>query len=189
MGSLAYRRSCYTVAVTMDSLIAVFNALTSRKVRFIVVGGVAVNVQGYQRPTADLDLVVELKDRNVVRALDALESLGYRPVLPVAARDFADRTMRQRWRRERGLEVFSMISDVHRDLTVDLFAFHPFDFEIAWNAATVSGSSLPTAPVRFAAPETLIAMKRTVGRAKDIDDAENLELLGDEQKRRDADVE
>ncbi|MFP4432798.1 MAG: hypothetical protein ACLFPV_16220 [Spirochaetaceae bacterium] len=163
--------------MTLESLTSVFRALGNRSVRFIVVGGVAVNVQGYQRPTADLDLVVQLDRENVLAALKALESLGYRSVLPVDASDFADDARREQWREERGLEVFSMVSDRLPDLTVDIFAFHPFDFDAAFAGATVAGTELADTPVRFASPDTLIEMKRVVGRPRDLDDIENLRFL------------
>lgn len=43
-----------------ESIIAVFKALDDAGVRFLVAGGVAVNLHGYARMTQDLDLVVEL---------------------------------------------------------------------------------------------------------------------------------
>ena len=163
--------------MTLEGLTSVFRALGERSVRFIVVGGVAVNVQGYQRPTADLDLVVHLDRENILAALEALASLGYRPVLPVDASDFASDAQRERWRAERGLEVFSMVSDRLPDLTVDIFAYHPFDFDAAFVGATVSDATLAGNPVRFASPATLIEMKQAVGRPRDLDDVQNLTFL------------
>lgn len=67
----------------------VIGALNQERVRFLVAGGVAVVLHGYLRTTADLDLVVQLDSSNVLRALRALGSLGYRPRAPVAPEDFS----------------------------------------------------------------------------------------------------
>lgn len=41
--------------------------------RYVVVGGVAVNLHGYQRFTKDVDLVIELVADRALKALRALE--------------------------------------------------------------------------------------------------------------------
>lgn len=171
--------------MTFAALEAIFRALNEQHVRFVVVGGVAVNAHGYQRLTQDLDLVVELEPENVRAALRALEGLGYSPVLPVRAADFADPEVRRRWVETRGLQVFSLGSDLYR-LTVDLFATEPFDFADEYDAALVAAIA-PGLEVRFVRLDTLIAMKRATGRPRDTDDAEHLkmiseELLGDDEQ-------
>ena len=61
----------------------IFAALQTTGVRYVVVGGVAVNLHGYQRFTKDVDLVIELVADRALKALQALEATGYRPTLPV----------------------------------------------------------------------------------------------------------
>ena len=48
--------------------------LAEAKVKFIVVGGVAVSMQGYVRLTEDVDLLLEDAPDNLQRLLDALGS-------------------------------------------------------------------------------------------------------------------
>ena len=45
------------------------------EVRYLVAGGLAVNVHGYLRFTKDVDLVVQLESDNIRRALAALGTL------------------------------------------------------------------------------------------------------------------
>ena len=52
---------------------------------FIVVGGLAVVAHGYGRQTQDIALVVNFEPGRTVVAFAALASLGYRPIVPVAA--------------------------------------------------------------------------------------------------------
>jgi hypothetical protein len=45
--------------------------LDDANVRFVVVGGLAVVIQGYARLTADVDLVIDLDSSNVLRAVQS----------------------------------------------------------------------------------------------------------------------
>ncbi len=157
----------------------VLTALNRAQVRYLVAGGVAVVLHGYLRTTADLDLVVQLDQSNLRRALQALQSLGYKPRAPVAAEDFADEPTREAWIREKGLEVFSMWSNDLPRLEVDIFVREPFDFETVW--ARAERVPLRTCEARVVPRETLIEMKRLAGRPRDLEDADALEALGQDQ--------
>lgn len=165
----------------LASLEAVFRALNEAGVRYLVAGGVAVNAHGYQRLTQDLDLVVELERENVLTALRALEGLGYRPTLPVEARELADPEKRRRWREERNVEVFSMFSDEYPGTAVDLFVREPFDFDEEYSAA-MKGEVAPGLDVRFVRLPTLISMKEEAGRPRDQDDARHLRWILEERE-------
>lgn len=165
----------------LSSLEAVFRALNEADVRYLVVGGVAVNVHGYQRATQDLDLVVELERENVLAAVRALAGLAYRPVLPVDAERLADPAIRREWHERRNVEVFSMTSDIHRETTVDLFVNEPFPFAPALEAAFVTELA-PGLRVPVVALDTLIRMKAEVDRPRDQDDVQHLRWLREERE-------
>jgi hypothetical protein len=152
---------------------AIVRALDGAGVRFIVVGGLAVALHGYSRATYDLDLVVRLEPRNIEAAFGALARLGYRPLVPVTAGQFADATVRQRWIDEKGMQVLNFHSDQHRETNVDVFVTEPFDFEKEYARACLQ-ELVPGSPLRVAALETMIAMKRAAGRGKDLADVDEL---------------
>jgi hypothetical protein len=62
-----------------DHIGRILAALNEARVRYVVVGGVAVVLHGHLRFTADLDLVLALDRDNVLAALAALQGLGFRP--------------------------------------------------------------------------------------------------------------
>lgn len=62
----------------LASLEAIMRALNEAQARYLIVGGLAVAAHGYGRVTFDIDLVVQLQPDNVQRAMNGLESLGYR---------------------------------------------------------------------------------------------------------------
>lgn len=98
----------------------VYTALMAADVPFVVVGGTAVVLQGHPRLTVDLDLVVDLRAAPLRRAIGALLGLGLRARLPVDPYDFADPVIRERWRQERALTVFSFFDPTDPFREVDL---------------------------------------------------------------------
>ena len=162
------------------SVKAVLGALHAHDVRFLVAGGLAVNCYGYLRFTKDADLVIELVPDNIRRTFDALESLGYKPNVPISKDQFSDETTRLSWIKEKGMMVLQFWSDTHRQTPIDVFVSPPFDFAVEFAAA--SPRDLPGAgPVPIVSLPTLIRMKENAGRPQDLIDIEQLRLAsGDE---------
>lgn len=148
----------------------IFAALEDSGARYLVVGGVAVVLHGHLRFTADLDLALALDDRNVERALNALEGLGYRPRAPVALRAFADPGQRALWSAELpGTEI-------------DLFVEDPLPFEAGFERRLLA--EIGELRVSVASLADLIEMKRRAGRAQDLDDVRELEAIARETEER-----
>lgn len=162
--------------MTLAALEAVFTALNTARVHYLVVGGVAVNAHGYQRMTQDLDLALDLATANVQAALNGLAALGYRPLLPVPIAGFADPEQRNSWIRDKNLEAFSLVSPQFPRLTVDLLARIPFDFTAEWSRADRVQLS-PGLEMPLLGIDALIAMKEAAGRRRDLDDAEQLRAI------------
>ena len=55
----------------------IFRLLDTGKIRYMVVGGVAVVLHGFLRATADLDLMVALESKNLKRFLALMKTHGY----------------------------------------------------------------------------------------------------------------
>jgi predicted nucleotidyltransferase len=152
----------------------IFEVLESTGVRYVVVGGVAVNLHGYQRFTKDVDLVIELVADRALKALQALEAIGYKPILPVGVADFAVPAIREGWIRDKGMLVFQMYSD-HTRMSIDIFARYPVDFGEVWGPSTKI--DLPGSSLHIASIDHLIQMKREAGRPQDLLDIEQLQKI------------
>lgn len=163
-----------------SELLRVFAALDGAKVRYLVVGGVAVVLHGHLRVTADLDLVVDLAPDNARTAVRALAGLGYRPRAPVALDQFPDATARESWIASKGLTVLSLWSPNSPGTEIDLFVREPFEFESTYRRAILVELEGVTVPV--IGLEDLIALKRAAGRPKDLDDAEALRAILEEDR-------
>lgn len=154
---------------------AVFGALKGFEVRFLVAGGLAVNVHGLMRVTLDIDLVVQLETANIARLFSALASLGYQPSVPVSADEFGDVATRERWVHEKNMQVLRFYSDEHRETPVDVFASEPFPFDEEYDRAVIRELA-GLGGVHVVSLPTLMRMKQDAGRPQDLADLDNLRL-------------
>jgi len=162
-----------------STLEAIFEALDHAGVRYLIAGGVAVNIHGYQRMTAGLDLVVQLERDNIVKAMNALNNLGYTPIVPVTKLDFADASIREGWVKSKNMKVLSFHAGQSPETAVDIFVTEPFDFDKAYNVA-VTAEINPNLIVKVVSIPTLIKMKNEAGHPPDLDDVMHLEMIADE---------
>lgn len=160
----------------LRSLEAVLSALNAAQVDYLIVGGLAVNVHGFVRLTRDVDIVMRLRPEMATRGLAALLAIGYRLAIPERPEGFADPAVRARWREEKGMIVLKLWSDEHQRTPVDLFVYEPFPFDEEFGRACTT-ELFPGVPARVVALDTLLTMKRAVGRPQDLIDAEELERL------------
>jgi len=153
--------------------------LAHEKVRFLVVGGVAVVLHGYLRLTADLDIVLDLDAGNVARAVRILEREGFQPRAPVALSQFADREIRQHWAQEKNMQVLSLWSPSRAGFELDIFVEEPFAFEQVWTRALTI--SIEDHAIGLISLPDLIDMKRAAGRPRDLEDVQALQKLMSER--------
>ena len=144
----------------------IFQELNRREVRYLVVGGVAVNLYGVPRATMDLDLMVDLKRANLQKFITALTKLGYKPKLPVKIEDLLDPQKRRFWQKEDNERPFQQ---------VDIFVDNPIEFEEAERAKEIMESGGPKIPL--IGVDGLIALKQKSGRKQDLSDVEALKKI------------
>ena len=157
-----------------------FAVLNEESVQYLVVGGIAVNLYGIERATADIDLVVDLEEGNVKRFVNALKKMGLKPKVPVALDDFADADKRKSWIEEKGMMVFNLYDPQNSFFEFDVFVEVPFDFKKVFDAReemTAGGVVIPVVPL-----DQLIEMKEKAGRPQDRADVYHLKKIIDEWK-------
>lgn len=157
------------------------SALAEQEVRFVVVGGVAVNLRGVPRSTADLDIAVELEKQNLIRAQEALTGVGLLPLLPESADKLADTEVLRDWIETRNLRAFTFQDPSNPLKQVDLV----IATEVSFADIDADADEFGVGPlrIRVASVATLIRMKSGTGRdqdASDIDALRRVLELGDE---------
>jgi len=167
-----------------EALVRIVSALNTSGARYLLVGGVAVIAHGYVRTTVNCDLVLDLDPANVLKALKAFETLGYRSRVPLPMIDFANAALRERWAAEKHMVVFTLVNPDHELPDVDLFTRVPFDFDLEKLRGSVYRLAREvSAPV--ISLETLLAMKKDAGRLKDQADIEYLTTIHSSLERPD----
>jgi len=166
----------YDNLMKLTTLETVFNTFNQAKVRYLVAGGIAVNTHGYQRMTSDLDLVIQLDSDNIKKAMHNLDKLGYVPIIPIKAVDFADPDKRKHWIEAKNMQVLSLQSNQYPETTIDIFVTEPFDFDEEYKIST-SAEITPEISFNIVSIPTLIEMKIRANRIRDLDDIQHLELI------------
>ncbi len=152
--------------------------LSDAKVEFVLVGGLAVALHGYQRLTMDVDVVLAMDEENLQRFIACAKSAGLQPINPVAIDSLTNPSLLDQWHQEKGMLAFSLRSSeaVATVLDVLIRPVAPF-VALRKDAKPVEIGPLTIA---VASIEHLIAMKTGTGRSKDQIDIEELRKLQQE---------
>lgn len=150
----------------------IFGELNKAKIKYLVVGGVAVNLYGYMRVTGDIDIVIALDEINLERMDKVMKKLKYSPRLPIRLQTLNDKTQVQKWMKEKNLKAYTYNSPRGGILQLDIVIEESMRFGKIYKQKTVkriNGTNIPL--IGF---NDLINMKKHAGRQKDIEDTEAL---------------
>ncbi len=145
--------------------------LTEADIDFVIVGGLAVALHGYQRLTMDVDVVLAMTPDNLQRFVSLGKSLGLKPIIPVPIEALADPEQIDRWHREKGMLAFALRGPDLSSSVIDVLVRPEIGYERLRKDAVLVPVGPLTLPI--ASIDHLIAMKTGTGRSKDaIDIAE-----------------
>ncbi len=141
--------------------------LNVHKVRFLVIGGYAVNFHGYPRYTKDLDFWIWLNESNIEQLLIALKDFGFGALgLTVADFEAEDNVV------QLGYEPCRI------DLLVSL---EGLTFENCYAHRAIA--EYEGIPIGFLNIDDLITAKTNAGRPQDIADAHKLSKIKGKMKK------
>ena len=149
----------------------IFRAFQKQKVKYVLVGGIAVNLLGAMRNTADLDILVEMSDDNLKKIVQILKKQGYKVKQPVDPMKIADPKTRKDWIEKKHMKAFNFYKEDELK-EVDIVIESPVSFEEAEESVVrikVDDLTLPVISI-----DQLIEMKRKTGRTVDKLDIEEL---------------
>lgn len=156
--------------------IDIFNALNENKVRYLVVGALAMNLHGVPRMTSDMDIMIDLTPANIGRLIAAVEGLGFTPKIPQLAMSYlADADKLRSLKEEKGMLVFTLYNPAKQFQELDVFVENPIDFKAAYKKKYVfkaGGLSVTTISL-----DDLISIKELSPRKQDASDAAMLRKL------------
>lgn len=163
----------------MLDYLAIFKRLNEEKIKYIVVGGIAINLYGIPRMTYDIDLLLAIEDKNLKRFLQLLKAWGFKPKIPVDIMDFAKKDKREDWIKNKNMKAFNLVNPAWAISEIDVVIDSPIDYEEGQkrvNHIVLQGVSIPVISV-----DDLIKMKEKTGRQQDKADIRYLRKFKNEK--------
>ncbi len=157
------------------SMFSLLKTLAEAQIEFVLVGGLAVALHGYQRVTMDVDVVLAMDEENLQRFLSVAKASGLRPTIPVEIESLTKPELIEQWYREKGMLAFSLRGPQAMATVIDILVKPVIPFADLRHEATmveVGPISIPVASI-----EHLITMKTGTGRSKDLIDIEELRKI------------
>lgn len=152
----------------------IFREFQKQKVKYVLVGGLAVNLLGSLRSTADLDIMVEMSDDNLQKIVKILKKHGYRVKQPVDPMRLADKKTREDWIKNKHMKAFNFYKK-HALEEVDIIIDSPVSFKEAQKSAKrIRVGNLPLPVISI---NKLIKMKKKTGRTVDKLDIKDLNKI------------
>ena len=160
-----------------------FRALEREQVRYLIVGGVAVNLLGAERLTMDIDLMLALDAENLGKFLKVARVLQLKPaVLPVTLEQFCDATTVEGWVRDKHMLAFQLRAPEIDAPSVDILVRPAVPFDTAYDRRL--RMAVGELIVSVAAVQDLVALKSGTGRQIDQSDIRALHRLEEMKSRR-----
>jgi TPP-dependent 2-oxoacid decarboxylase len=152
----------------------ILRAFQKQKVKYVLVGGIAVNLLGYLRSTADIDILLEMSDSNLKKVVTILKKEGYRVKQPVDPMGIANTEIRRDWIHNKHMKAFNFYKEDELK-EVDIIIESPVSFEEAKKDTLrikIGDMMLPVISI-----DNLIKMKKNTGRSVDKFDIEELKRI------------
>lgn len=140
--------------------------LNEHKVKYLIIGGYAVNFHGYPRYTKDIDFWLWMTESNIEKLITAIKEFGFGD-LKLEVKDFMtpDNII------QLGYEPYRI------DLLVDVDGV---DFEACFERRIEA--ELDRTQVKFLSLQDLIIAKKKSGRLQDLADDEQLQKIENKEK-------
>ncbi|MFZ5801656.1 MAG: nucleotidyl transferase AbiEii/AbiGii toxin family protein [Candidatus Omnitrophota bacterium] len=146
----------------------VFHTFRKYGVRYLIAGGMAVNLYGVPRFTKDLDILIDPSTANLSRLKKAVLALGLRPKIPVSIEEFLLPANWKKWKQTKGMAALTLFHPKKPYEEIDLLVNLPLTYAKARKRSIrmkEGGLTLPLVSI-----QDLIGMKVHAGRMQDHSD-------------------
>jgi predicted nucleotidyltransferase len=147
-----------------EEILKFWTALQNQQVRYIMVGGYATNLHGYQRYTADIDIWIDDNVENRRHLRKAFVECG-----------MGDYYMLETMQIVPGWTDFHLMNGLRLDIMVNMKGLEGYSFDECLNMASIA--EIDGVLIPFLHINQLIANKKAVNRPKDQVDVMELERI------------
>jgi hypothetical protein len=150
----------------LQEILNIWKKLNENNVRYLTIGGLAVNIYGYTRNTGDIDILIDDTSQNRKNLRKAFTDIGIGNFPEIETMQFVA-----------GFTDFTIAYGLRLDVMTSIKGLESESFESLLNSATIV--TLKEIPVYFLDYDNLIKAKKATGRPKDLLDIEELKKLND----------
>jgi hypothetical protein len=150
----------------------IFESLHKYQVKYLLCGGVAVNLYGVPRMTADVDVLLEWSEDNLSKFEKAIAEHGYKSNLLFTIKTLLTSEIRSQYIKEKNLIAYGYTSETFRSLSLDVLIDVPVEFSECWDRKEVK--YIKNTPVYILGLDDLILLKQYANREQDKADIANL---------------
>lgn len=148
----------------LPEIVNIWQKLKENNVRYLTIGGLAVNIYGYTRNTGDVDLLIEDTIENRKNLRKAFAEIGIGDFEAIETMQFVP-----------GFTDFTISYDLRLDIMTSIKGLENENFDTLLENATII--LLKETQVYFLDYDSLIKTKKATNRLKDQLDIEELEKL------------
>jgi len=146
----------------------IFDILNTYNVKYLICGGLAVNIYGIPRMTADIDLLIDFEETNILNFETAVKHLLFQSVIPVSINSFIKKEDRLKMVNEKNLIAYSYFNSLAGYMNLDVLLDTPIEFAILWNSKTER--ILGETTIYLVSIDHLIELKKYANRIQDQQD-------------------
>lgn len=86
---------------------SLLQGLDEAHIRYVLVGGFALQLHGFQRATYDIYIALAMDEDNLSRFIEVALRLSLIPVMPVPLDSLKNAALIDQWHREKGMPAFA----------------------------------------------------------------------------------
>jgi len=147
---------------------ALFKCLYLNNVDYLICGGLAVNLHGVPRMTADVDIIIDLTPDNLKKFESCTNKLNYKLSVPIQLNDIADEVKRKSIIQTKNLVALSFYNYDSNYITLDVLIDFPIPFEEMRNERATRKSG--AFEIYLVSVDHLIKLKEYANRIQDQQD-------------------
>jgi len=152
-----------------EKIISIWKSFFENKVKYITIGGFAVNIYGYNRSTGDIDIYLEDTIENRINLRKALKSINLGDFETIETMQFIPD-----W------TDFTLSYGLRLDIMTTVKGLEDKSFSSLLDEATIV--MIDETPVYFIDYDNLIVAKKAANRPKDLLDIEELDKINNDKK-------
>ncbi|SOE21468.1 hypothetical protein SAMN06298216_1933 [Spirosomataceae bacterium TFI 002] len=151
-----------------EQMLSIWKAFKTHNLAYIMVGGFAVNLHGFQRTTGDVDIWIKDSKENRHAFTQCLQALNYADLPQIETIDFVP-----------GFTTFLLNSGIELDIMTWLKGFDQEDFDNCLAYASIA--KIRELEIPFLHINHLLEAKKATSRPKDLIDIIELEKIRKER--------